>query len=102
MPSSCNLRSIFYTFHLIEKLFNNIDFYPTTVTIKNKNSLNNLWKNNYTNKCRNEKEIITEQPFKEWLTLLEHVSMEALKKNVFLVSKRANQCLESLKLLIPN
>lgn len=69
---------------------------------KNKNSLTNLWKKNYTNKFENEKEIIMEQPFQEWLSLLKHVSMEALKKNVFLVSLRANQCLESLKLIIPN
>lgn len=100
VPSSSSLRSIFYTFHLIDKLFYNVDFHNTTVTETNKNRLTDLWKINQTNNNENATDI-SEKMTKEWKHLLEYISMEALKKNVFLVSIRANQCLESLKLITP-
>lgn len=65
---------------------------------ENKRSLTDLWKVRRSNKIGNETNII-EQMLKEWKTEVEYISMEALKKNVFLVSIRANQCLESLKLI---
>eukprot|EP00102_Acyrthosiphon_pisum_P025101 XP_016662311.1 PREDICTED: uncharacterized protein LOC107884525 [Acyrthosiphon pisum] len=96
VPSSSSLRSIFYTFHLIDKLLHKIDFHATNETAKNNNSLTDLWKINYNiKKSGNEIEKI-EQMLKEWKNLLEHISMESLKKNVFLVSIRANQCLQAL------
>lgn len=101
MPSSSSLRSIFYTFHLIHKLLHKIDFHATNETTKNCNSLTDLWKINYLKKSGNETERI-EQMLKEWKNLLEHISMESLKKNVFLVSIKANQCLEALQLLYCN
>lgn len=76
----------------------NIDFHNTTTIIENKKSLTNLWKVSYRNKNGNETETMA-QMLKEWITELEYISMEALKKNVFLVSVKANQCLESLKLI---
>lgn len=98
VPSSSSLRSIFYTFHLIDKLFYNVDFHTTTASKINKNRLTDLWKVYETNKDENANEIM-EKTTKEWKNLLEYISMEALKKNVFLVSIAANQCLESLKLI---
>lgn len=77
-------------------LLDNIDFRVTTATNVNNNSLTDLWKINYTDKNGNETEIM-EQILKEWINLLEYISMESLRKNVFLLSSRANQCLESLK-----
>lgn len=100
MPSSSSLRSIFYTFHLIDKLLHNIDFHTTNETNKQINSLTDLWKINHTKKSGNEAETM-EQMLKEWKNMLEHISMEALKKNVFLLSIRANQCLEALQLIKP-
>ncbi|XP_026819801.1 uncharacterized protein LOC113558518 [Rhopalosiphum maidis] len=100
VPSSCSLRSIFYTFHLIDKLLHKIDFHVTNETAKNNNNLIDLWKINHTKQNGNETETI-EQMLKEWKNLLEHISMEALKKNVFLLSIRANQCLEALRLIQP-
>lgn len=101
MPNSSSLRSIFYTFHFIDKLLNKIDFCITDETTKNNNNLTDLWKINYNiKKSENEIEKI-EQMLKEWKNLLEHISMESLKKNVFLVSIRANQCLEALQLIKP-
>lgn len=101
MPNSSSLRSIFYTFHLIDKLLHKIDFCATDETTKNNNNLTDLWKINYNiKKSENEIEKI-EQMLKEWRNLLEHISMESLKKNVFLVSIRANKCLEDLQLIKP-
>lgn len=100
MPSSCSLRSIFYTFHLIDKLLYKTDFHATNELNKKNNSLIDLWKINYIKQNGNENETI-EQMLKEWKNLLEHISMEALKKNVFLFSIRANQCLEALRLIKP-
>lgn len=65
--------------------------------IKSKESLNDLWKLNHTNTERSGTESL--EQLKEWKNLLESISMEALKKNVFLVSIRAKQCLECLKSL---
>lgn len=98
VPSSSSLRSIYYTFHFIDKLFHRIDFHTTTETKVNQNLLTDLWKTNQTNKNANATEFM-EQISKEWKNLLECISMEAFKKKVFLVSIRANQCLESLKLI---
>lgn len=97
VPSSSCLRSIYYTFHLIDKLLNKVDFIITTTTIKNRESLYDLWKLNQTNTNGSRTEIL--EQLKDWTNLLEHISMEALRKNVILVSVRANQCLESLKSL---
>jgi len=81
---------------LIDKLLHKIDFHATNEIAKNNKSLTELWKINYDiKKSGNEIEKI-EQMSKEWKNLLEHISMESLKKNVFLVSIRANQCLEAL------
>lgn len=74
------------------------DFHVTIQKTKSENSLTGLWKLNRTNKSGNETEIM-EQKLDEWKRLLECISMESLKKNVCLVSIRANQCLESLKLI---
>jgi len=76
------------------------DFHATNGINKNNNSLIDLWKINYIKQNGNENETI-EQMLKEWKNLLEHISMEALKKNVFLLSIRANQCLEVLRLIKP-
>ncbi|CAH1723785.1 unnamed protein product [Aphis gossypii] len=100
VPNSGSLRSIFYTFHLIDKLLYKTDFHATNSINKKNNSLIDLWKINYVKQNGNENETI-EQMLKEWKNLLEHISMEALKKNVFLLSIRANQCLEALKLIKP-
>lgn len=78
-------------------MLSKIDFNITT-TVKRKECLFDLWKINHTNKSDGEKEILEQMP-KEWINLLEYISMEALRKNIFLVSKRANQCLDSLKLI---
>lgn len=88
---------MFYTFHLIDKLLFNIDFHTTTETTKYNNNLTDLWKINRTVMSGNVSEIM-ENMYGEWVNLLEHISMEALRKNVFLVSIRANQQLELLKL----
>lgn len=99
IPSSSCLRSIYYTFHLIDKLLNKVDFIFNTIKIKKREGLNDLWKLNQTNANESRTEIL--EQLKEWTNLLEHISMEALRKNVFLVSIRANQCLECLKSLSP-
>lgn len=96
VPNSSSLRSIFYTFHLIDKLLHNIDFHVTTAMTNDKYSLTDLWKINRTNNSENETEIM-KQMLKKWTDSLEYISAEALRKNVFLLSIRANQCLESLK-----
>lgn len=98
MPSPSSLRSIFYTFHLIDKLLNAIDFHVTNEAAQNNNILTDLWKINYIKKSGNETETI-EQMLKEWKNLLKNISMESLNKNIFLVSIRANQCLEGLQLI---
>jgi hypothetical protein len=85
---------------LIDKLLHKIDFHVTNKTANNNNNLIDLWKINHTKQNGNETEMI-EQMLKEWKNLLEHISMEALKKNVFLLSIRANQCLEALRLIQP-
>lgn len=100
MPSYSSLRSIFYTFHLIDKLLYNVDFNVNVLT-QNSNQLTELWKVNLKNKDENENEKETmERIINEWTSSLEYISMEAFKKSVFLVSIRANQCLEFLKLII--
>lgn len=97
VPNSSSLRSIFYTFHLIDKLLHSIDFHVTTAMTNDTYSLTDLWKiNQTTNKSGNETEIMKEM-LKKWTDSLEYISAEALRKNVFLLSIRANQCLESLK-----
>jgi len=83
---------------LIDKLLHTIDFHVTDEMAQNHNILTDLWKINYIKKSGNETETI-ELMLKEWKNLLEHISMECLKKNVFLVSIRANQCLEGLQLI---
>lgn len=98
VPNHNSLRSIFYTFHLFEKLFQDTDFRATPVSSQNIINITGLWKNKHKKKSDNEIEV-KEQKLKEWISLLEHISTEALEKNVFLVSIRANQCLESLKLI---
>lgn len=99
VPGYSSLRSIFYTFHLIDKLLFNVDFCVNEPT-QNPNNLTELWKINVKSKDGNEKESM-DRLKKEWKNSLEYISMEALKKNVFLVSIRANQCLESLQVIIP-
>lgn len=74
-----------------------VDFHSTNEVIKNQNSITDLWKTNYKNKSEVETEAI-ELMLKEWINVLEYISMETLRKNVFLVSIRAHQCLEALKL----
>jgi len=81
---------------LIDKLLHDIDFHVTDATEKDKNSLTDLWKINHTNESGYEIEIMI-QMLKKWKDLLGYISKEALRKNVFLLSIRANQCLESLK-----
>jgi len=81
---------------LIDKLLHNIDFHVTTAMTNDKYSLTDLWKINRTNNSENETEIM-KQMLKKWTDSLEYISAEALRKNVFLLSIRANQCLESLK-----
>lgn len=83
---------------MIQKLISHTDFYTTVEIPKNKSSLTNLWKINHSTSLGNEFECM-KQMLKEWKSLLEHILMEALKKNVFLVSTRANQCLESFQLI---
>lgn len=97
VPNFSCLRSIYYTFHLIDKLLNQVDFIITTTTTENNRESLTKWKLNQTNTNGSRTEIL--EQLKEWTNLLEHISMEALRKNVFLVSIRANQCLESLKSL---
>lgn len=98
MFSPSYLRSIYYTFHLIDKLLLNGDFTTTIKTTKNKNSLSNLWKVNQTNKNKNENDTKRmKEMLKNWKISLEYISIETLRNNVFLVSIRANQCLNSLK-----
>lgn len=85
-------------FYLIDKLLYNIDFTDaTTENMKNINCLTNLWKLNKTNKNRND--TVLKQMLNEWNHVLKYITMETLKNNEFLVSIRANQCLESLKLI---
>lgn len=98
MPGYSSLRSIFYTFHLIDKLLYNADFRVNALT-QNRYNLTELWKINMKNEDGNESETM-KLMIKEWKSSLEYISMEALKKNVFLVSIRANQCLESLQFII--
>lgn len=57
-----------------------------------------MWNINQTKKNGNETEML-EQMLKEWKTSLEYISMETLRKNIFLVCIRANQCLEYIKLI---
>lgn len=98
IPNSCTLRSMFYAFHLIDKLIVDTDFHITTKTTKYKNNITDLWKINRTVKSKNVIEIVKNM-LEEWINLLERISMEALRKNVFLVSIRANQQLELIKLI---
>lgn len=96
--NSGTLRRIFYMFHLINKLLQNIGFIDaTTENTKNINCLTNLWKLNKTNKNRND--TVLKQMLNKWNHVLKYITMETLKNNEFLVSIRANQCLETLKLI---
>jgi len=96
MLSPSYLRSIYYTFHLIDKLLLSSDFTTTIKTTKNENCLTNLWKVNQTNKNENDTKLMKEM-LKDWKISLEHITMETFRNNVFLVSIRANQCLNALK-----
>ncbi|VVC36035.1 Hypothetical protein CINCED_3A021413 [Cinara cedri] len=98
IPNSSTLRSMFYSFHLIDKLLFNMDFHATNEPKKDKTNLTDLWKINRTVKHGNVIEVM-EKVLSEWTHLLEHISMEALRKNVFLISIRANQQLELIKLI---
>lgn len=85
-------------FHLIDKLLHNIDFIDaTTENTKNISCLTHLWKLNKTSKNRNE--TVLKQMLNEWNHVLKYITIETLKNNEFLVSIRANQCLETLKLI---
>jgi len=84
---------------MIDKLLYNIDFCVPSETIKTKNSVTDLWKINHSINTNGNDTELMKQWLKKWKCLLEEISVEAFRKNVFLVSIRANQCLEYLKLI---
>ncbi|XP_050440990.1 uncharacterized protein LOC126845956 [Adelges cooleyi] len=97
-PSPSSSRSVFYAFHMIDRLLVKADLCVTDGKVLTTSSIPDLWKINHEKKCDNYKEEVSTM-IEEWKNALQVISVEALKNNVFLLSFRANQCLENIKLL---
>lgn len=95
VPSYNSYQSIFYTFFLIDKLLLNNDF-TTTKTTNNKICLTNLWKIYQTNTDHDDT-ICMKKMMNDWKISLEHIAMKTFKNKNFLISIKANQCLDALK-----
>ncbi|XP_050521213.1 uncharacterized protein LOC126894327 isoform X1 [Daktulosphaira vitifoliae] len=99
ISSPSSFRTIFYTFHMIEKLVLSSDFAFNSQKCLNKNSVTDLWKINHDVKHDYDNEKFN-SIIEECINILKFISVEALKNNVFLLSIRANQCLEEIQSII--